>query len=451
MKRKLTEATIKSLNPLDKRKIYPADYPGLELWINPGGGRTWYFQYRVKGKKHPERFRVGNYPKITIREAELRAKKIDNDLFLGKDPKEKDVTENEKLNLGDGLLKFYDEEFNESSPYYSKATVKGFRAMAKVWIFRKTNDGDIVQRLTTVKDLQYIKLYKIRPKDVEDLHKAISKRAPYVANRLVQYLRMFWNTFVKTKDNPFRLEAKKLNAEKEYLDFLSPIELKRVFAVAFRKDKITGRFLMSHYNKYKLSLVACAMICIMLATGRRTISEVASLKWDNYKAGYKPSFIYQKTKTSKKNKKVQFRIGAKAVEILQTIQRDKFNNPNSKFFYDPKDIRNAYIFPSKDFGKKIGKKKKGKTPYLVDVRKTWKKLLLLGGIERDLKLYSTRHTFASNYYIKKNDVKGGADALGVTVQVFNKYSKILEDQVVEGIDSIEFEQEEQTDLIKEVK
>ena len=39
----------------------------------------------------------------------------------------------------------------------------------------------------------------------------------------------------------------------------------------------------------------------------------------------------------------------------------------------------------------------------------------------------------------------------VTVGVFNKYSKILEDQVVEGIDNIEFEQEEQTDLIKEVK
>jgi hypothetical protein len=48
-------------------------------------------------------------------------------------------------------------------------------------------------------------------------------------------------------------------------------------------------------------------------------------------------------------------------------------------------------------------------------------------------------------------VKGGANALGVTVSVFNKYSKILEDQVVEGIDAIEFEQEEQTDLIKEVK
>ena len=40
----------------------------------------------------------------------------------------------------------------------------------------------------------------------------------------------------------------------------------------------------------------------------------------------------RKTKTSKKTKIVQFRIGKKAVELLQTIQRDKFNNPESKFF-----------------------------------------------------------------------------------------------------------------------
>ena len=451
MKRKLTDAVIRSINPLDERKIYSADYPGLELWVNPGGTKSWYKQYRVKGKKSPERFRLGNYPQITIRDAELRAKKIDNDLFLGKDPKEKEVTEIEKLTLGDAINKFYDEEFNDSSPYYSKATIKGFRAMMKCWVFRKSSDGDIMQRLSAVKDLQYIKLCKIKNKDVEILHKTISKRAPYVANRTIQYLRMFWNTFVKSKDNPFKLEARKLNTEKEYLDFLNPTELKRVYAIAFRQDKITGRFLTSHYKRYGLSVVACAMISLMLCTGRRTRGEIASLQWKNYLSGFKPSFKYEKTKTSKKTKIVQFRIGKKAVELLQTIQRDKFNNPESKFFFSPNDIRNGYIFPSKDYGKKIGKKKKGKTIYLVDVRKTWKKLLLLGGVERWLKLYSTRHTFASNHYIQNKDVKGGANALGVTVSVFNKYSKILEDQVVEGIDAIEFEQEEQTDLIKEVK
>ena len=50
MKRKLTEATIKSLNPLDKRKIYPADYPGLELWINPGGVELGIFNIVLKVK-----------------------------------------------------------------------------------------------------------------------------------------------------------------------------------------------------------------------------------------------------------------------------------------------------------------------------------------------------------------------------------------------------------------
>ena len=74
---------------------------------------------------------------------------------------------------------------------------------------------------------------------------------------------------------------------------------------------------------------------------------------------------------------------------MQTIQRDKFNNPVSKFFFSPNDIRNGYIFPSKDYGRKLGKRKKGQTPYVIDVRKTWIELLRLAGVERQLKLYRT--------------------------------------------------------------
>ena len=284
---------------------------------------------------------------------------------------------------------------------------------------------------------------------VEELHKGISKRSPYVANRCVQYLRLFWNSFVKLPNNPFVIETKKLNYEKEYLDRLNPLELQRVMFYAFRKDGNNGRLLMSHYSKYKLNPVSCCEIALMLSTGRRTRTEVCSLGWGNYKAGHKPRLSYEKTKTSKRNKIVEFRVGKKAVEILQTIQRDKFNNRDSKFWYPPNDIRNNYIFPSKDYGRKIGKKKKGKTPYVVDVRKTWKELLLLAGVERDLKLYSTRHTFASNYYMQSKDVKGGAKALGTTIGTFNKYAKVLEDQVVEGIDQIEFDQREFK--LKEVK
>jgi hypothetical protein len=87
---------------------------------------------------------------------------------------------------------------------------------------------------------------------------------------------------------------------------------------------------------------------------------------------------------------------------------------------------------------------------VIDVRKTWIELLRLAGVERQLKLYATRHTFASNYYIQTKDVKGGAKALGTTVGTFNKYSKVLEDQVVDGIDAIEFDEVAITKL-REVK
>ena len=445
---RLTDAMIRSKKPLDKRYEVPGNYPGLALRINVKGTMTWFFQYRVKNIKYPLRKRIGVYPTIGIKEAELRSRKIDNNLFDGVDPREQEKINIANLLLKDALNKFYQEDL--VVPYYSESTIKGFKAIMKVWIYRDTNDADILQRFMTLKDIQHIKLSKITNKMIEDLHKGVSKRSPYVANRLVQYLRLFWNSFVKLPDNPFVLESKKLNFEKEYLDWLNPTELQRVMSYAFRKDGNNGRLLVSHYKRYLLNPVSCSMIALMLTTGRRTRTEVASLKWDNYKAGYKPRFSYEKTKTSKKNKIVEFRIGKKAVEILQTIQRDKFNNSESKFWFSPNDPRNNYIFPSKDYGRKLGKRKKGQTPYVIDVRKTWIELLRLAGVERQLKLYATRHTFASNYYIQTKDVKGGAKALGTTVGTFNKYSKVLEDQVVDGIDAIECDEVAITKL-REVK
>ena len=446
---KLTDAQIRSLKTLDKAYRVHGNYPGLELRINVKGAKTWFFQYRVKSVPYPLRKKIGRYPTIGIKESEIRAKKFDNNLFEGIDPREQ-----EKINVGNLLLKdalnnFYKEDLIE--PYYSGSTIKGFKAIMKVWIYRDTNDADILQRYTSLKDIQFIKVSKITNKMVEDLHKGVSKRSPYVANRLVQYLRLFWNAFVKLPDNPFKLETKKLNEEREYLDWLNPTELKRVMQYAFRVDGNNGRLLYSHYKKYLLNPVSCTAIALMLTTGRRTKSEVSSLKWDNYKGGYKPKLVYAKTKTSKKNKLHEFRIGKKAVDVLQAIARDKFNNRDSKFWFSPNDERNNYIFPSKDYGRRLGVKKKGSMPYIQDCRKTWKELLRLAGIDRHLKLYTTRHTFASNYYINNNDVKGGAEALGTTVQTFNKYAKVLNDKVVEGIDRIDFDEVETQPQLKQVK
>ena len=186
---KLTDAMIRKLNPLDKAKEYPGNYPGLALRVNEKGTKTWFYQYRVKGIKYPLRKRIGVYPTIGLKEAEIRSKKIDQKKFEGIDPREQDKINVGNLLLKDALDKFYQEDL--VVPYYSQSTIQGFKAIMKVWILRITNDADIVQRFTTLKDLQHIKLCKISNKMVEELHKGISKRSPYVANRCVQYLDCF--------------------------------------------------------------------------------------------------------------------------------------------------------------------------------------------------------------------------------------------------------------------
>ena len=42
--------------------------------------------------------------------------------------------------------------------------------------------------------------------------------------------------------------------------------------------------------------------------------------------------------------------------------------------FPPNDKRVDYVFPSRDYGRKIGNKKIGSKPYVVDIRATWKKV-----------------------------------------------------------------------------
>ena len=46
-------------------------------------------------------------------------------------------------------------------------------------------------------------------------------------------------------------------------------------------------------------------------------------------------------------------MGDEELEVIRTIQRDRTNNPKSKFYYPPEDKRFDYVFPSAAYdGKK---------------------------------------------------------------------------------------------------
>ena len=103
------------------------------------------------------------------------------------------------------------------------------------------------------------------------------------------------------------------------------------------------------------------------------------------------------------------------------------------------------MFPSRVYdGKKY------KIPYLVDVDKTWNKVLLLAGVKRKLKHYATRHTGATQILRKTGNLKLVADTLGITIKQASKYAKTMHSDVIEGKNKAFSNEPVQNKILKEI-
>jgi integrase len=432
--KKLTDAICRSLNRLDKAYSTPGDYPGLEFMVRPSGVKTWYYQYRTKNKKYPLRKKIGRYPVIGVVEAIKRAKVLSTKIYNGEDPKEAEKIDILNLQLGEAIRNYYREELTTINQYSPK-TIEAIKGVFGPWILRNTYNKDILDRVAKVEDIQYKKLSSITPKMFKNLYNVVGSRSPINANRLQEYLRKFWNDFVKATNNPFVLKKKYKNTENVYLDYLDTIELPRVMKVLVQIDYRTGRLNYNYYKEKSLKPVSCLLLALLLTTGRR-LKEAGSLTWVQFKQGESPRLELKKTKTSKKNNKLIFKLGDEAVNILNLIAKDRLNNSESSFYFPIGDPRNNYIFPSKAYGRK---NKKGKTEclFVQDPGATWDNALLMAGVERHMKIHSTRHTFATNFYRVTKDIKALAEALGTTEAQASRYAK-LDVPVEEGINKIKF-------------
>lgn len=94
-------------------------------------------------------------------------------------------------------------------------------------------------------------------------------------------------------------------------------------------------------------------------------------------------------------------------------------------------------FPSKAYGRKI-KGGTSKALFVQDPGATWNSVLKLSGVQRHMKIHSTRHSFATNFYRVTKDLKALAEALGTTEAQASKYAKLDGEPVVEGINKIKF-------------
>ena len=442
----LTDAICRDLPRLDKTYFRSGDYPGLQLWVAPGGTKTWRLQYRIAGKRYQQRKKIGNYPVVGVVEATKRAKELSTKIYQGEDPREEAKLDILNMQLGEAIRTYFREELTTVNQY-SASTIDGIKGVFGPWVLRNTYDKNILDRVSKVEDIQYKKLSKITPKMFKSLYDVVGSKSPINANRLQEYLRKFWNDFVKTSDNPFVLRKKYKNTENVYLDFLDKTELPRVMKTLVRIDDRSGRLNYNYYRENSLKPVSCLLLAFLLTTGRR-LKEAGSLTWARYKQGEYPRIDLAKTKTSKKNNKLVFKLGEEAVNILQLIERDRLNNPESSFYFAIGDERNKYIFPSKAYGRKI-KGGTSKALFVQDPGATWNSVLKLSGVQRHMKIHSTRHSFATNFYRVTKDLKALAEALGTTEAQASKYAKLDGEPVVEGINKIKFFDDEKP-ILKQV-
>ena len=445
---KLTDNYISKIKHLDKDQFF--SMPGVEgltlqVYKHPSKSKTWFYQYRPKGK-NPVRLKVGSYEELGINKAVTRAKKLSNDIFMGKDPYEIRKIFKGENTLGEQLIESYKSILTPVR--YSPSTISTIKSIFSSYIFRKTKRTDIRELFNQLDNIQHIKVSSITNNQIRKFHQVIGARTPRQANSFVEYLRMFFNIWVDrglTNNQPCIIKKEDKFEEKEYLDFLREDEIDRVRSILIQKDLKTGRFLESHYKKHKLSVVACSLIAYQIFSSRRTRSEASKIQWSMIQDGLVPTLKLEKTKTSKKNKKTDFAMGDDELDVIRTIKRDRLNNPKSKFYYPPEDPRFDYVFPSAVYGRNIGQGRTAKSLYLVDVDKTWKKILLLAGVTRKLKHYATRHTHATQLLRKTGNLKLVADTLGITIKQASKYSKTQHEDVIEGKNKA-FKQQEKTKL-----
>ena len=320
-KQNLTMGFCKKQKAKDNRYfICDTQVPGLWLKIMPSGYKSWVYSCRPKGNK-TMRVVIGSFDELSPAKARLRTKKIQRDMFDGKHPAEAKRKARGEPILGDAIKSWYELHLTSSNGY-RRSTIKVLKTSLKVWIFRKTNSIEVRRKFKTIDDLQYKKLSHINADKIKKLHGAIKSNAPYMANRVVAYLRMFFNYAIDRGlcfHNPCKVKKRdkfglQMCSENPYQEYLSTEELRKVLNILVVKDKRTERLKVSHYLESRLNPVACLMLAFQLHTGRRTRSEVSLLQWSMVQVQNALMTLPQ-TKTSKHNKILSFALSETAEDI----------------------------------------------------------------------------------------------------------------------------------------
>lgn len=151
----LTDKEIKALEPKDNKKYLVADYEGMFVLVYPSGKKSFVFDYKDPKTRKLKRLTLGQYPKMSLKEARDERMKLQYNLKTNNSIKEKaSVTANFQQ-----LCEKYFAQRND----ITEKTLKNAWGRVRIYCYKRIGDYqlDKISRVDILDIFERMKLAKI--------------------------------------------------------------------------------------------------------------------------------------------------------------------------------------------------------------------------------------------------------------------------------------------------
>lgn len=357
----LTDSLIRNMPKAKKEREYYRDdkVKGLLLQITRKGTKSFYVQKSFNGVTN--RFFVGNCDVMNVSEAREKAEEMKVNLSHGINPNIPQVVHLKDYTLGEIYQKYLEEKELRDK------TVEDYQRLWKQYL---------------IKTIGNKRLCDITGQMIKDMHKKLSIRAPYSANRMLCLVKALFNFAIREelydKANPALVVRK--NKEEHRTRYLTTDELQHFFKGIKNIPEASTR----------------DALLIMIFTGVRK-SNVLAMRWEDLDLVSKVWKIPQ-TKTAKN---VTVPLADSVTEILTERRQANQGSP--------------WVFHSNQ----------SKCGHLINIDRAWRSFVRKNGFT-NLRVHDLRHTMGT--YLAAN----GASA--TTIQRALTHKSFQSTQVYVNLD-----------------
>jgi integrase len=246
MSQHLTDSIVKNLPcpPTGNRIEYDDTVKGFGVRVTFAGSRAFILNYRTRSGRE-RRYTIGSFPDWKTAAARGEAGELKKRIDLGEDPLADIEAQREAPTIAELCKRFKEEHVAKKRP----STRRDYEGMIDNYVLPA---------------LKHYKVAEITFSEIDGLHRKVSVRAPYRANRMVAMLSKMFNLATRwgwRTENPAK--GIERNPEQKRRRYLSAAELARL-----------AKALDEHEDKQAANIVR-----LLLLTGARR-GEVQAMRWD---------------------------------------------------------------------------------------------------------------------------------------------------------------------------